>query len=172
MLRVSYVSLLLANDKGDNEVKPEAVHRVSGIQPTVEENWTISSRRQSFEAVRPVIAQMGSLTLNNIGRISKHSREKIIDHGLRQKKEKNLKLPWRCHQLLPGHLVKDPLPRVIIMGLAIDLLALAYIRAKLQASGRRQSIKTMRLVIASNGVPYLQVRSVGSHSVPGREKEG
>ena len=27
-------------------------------------------------------------------------------------------------------------------------------------------------VIASNGVPFLQMRSVGSHSTSGREKEG
>ena len=31
---------------------------------------------------------------------------------------------------------------------------------------------TVRPVIASNGVPFLQVRSVGSHRTPGREKEG
>ena len=29
-----------------------------------------------------------------------------------------------------------------------------------------------RPVIASNGVPFLQMRSVGSHSTSGREKEG
>ena len=29
----------------------------------------------------------------------------------------------------------------------------------------------MRPVIASNGAPFLQMRSVGSHSTPGREKE-
>ena len=27
-------------------------------------------------------------------------------------------------------------------------------------------------VIVSNGIPYLQMRSVGSNSMPGREKEG
>ena len=30
----------------------------------------------------------------------------------------------------------------------------------------------MRPVIASNGVPFLQIRSVGSHSTSGRGKEG
>ena len=29
-----------------------------------------------------------------------------------------------------------------------------------------------RTVIASNGVPFLQMRAVGSHSTSGREKEG
>jgi hypothetical protein len=30
----------------------------------------------------------------------------------------------------------------------------------------------MQPVIASNGVPFLQMKSVGSHSTSGREKEG
>ena len=30
----------------------------------------------------------------------------------------------------------------------------------------------VRPVIASNGIPFLQIRSVGSHSMTGREKEG
>ena len=30
----------------------------------------------------------------------------------------------------------------------------------------------VRSVIASNGVPFLQMRSVGSHSTSGNEKEG
>jgi hypothetical protein len=33
-------------------------------------------------------------------------------------------------------------------------------------------MKAVRPVITSNGVPYLQMRSVGSHSTSGREKEG
>ena len=33
-------------------------------------------------------------------------------------------------------------------------------------------LKAVRPVIASNGVPFLQMRSVGSHSMSGREKEG
>ena len=31
---------------------------------------------------------------------------------------------------------------------------------------------SVRPVIASNGVPFLQMRAVGSHSTSGREKEG
>ena len=30
----------------------------------------------------------------------------------------------------------------------------------------------MKLVIASNGLPYLQMRTVGSHSASGREQKG
>jgi hypothetical protein len=33
-------------------------------------------------------------------------------------------------------------------------------------------MKTVRPVIASNGIPYLQMRSVGSHSTSGMEKDG
>ena len=33
-------------------------------------------------------------------------------------------------------------------------------------------MKAVRPVIAANGVPYLQMRSIGSHSTSGREKEG
>ena len=33
-------------------------------------------------------------------------------------------------------------------------------------------MKTVRPIIASNEVPFLQMRSVGSHSASGREKEG
>ena len=33
-------------------------------------------------------------------------------------------------------------------------------------------MKAVRLIIASNGVPYLQMTSVGSHSASEREKEG
>ena len=31
---------------------------------------------------------------------------------------------------------------------------------------------TVQLVIASNGIPYLKMRSIGSHSTSGREKGG
>ena len=33
-------------------------------------------------------------------------------------------------------------------------------------------MKAMRIVFTSNWVPYLQMRSVGSHRTAGREKEG
>ena len=33
-------------------------------------------------------------------------------------------------------------------------------------------MKAVQPVIASNGVPFLQIRTVGSHSTSGREKEG
>ena len=32
-------------------------------------------------------------------------------------------------------------------------------------------MKAMRQVIPSNGVPYLQIRSIESHIAPGKEKE-
>ena len=33
-------------------------------------------------------------------------------------------------------------------------------------------MKDVRPVISSNGVPFVQIKSVGSHSTSGREKEG
>jgi hypothetical protein len=33
-------------------------------------------------------------------------------------------------------------------------------------------MKAVRPVIASNGIPFFQMRSLGSHSMPGSEKEG
>ena len=42
-----------------------------------------------------------------------------------------------------------------------------------KTSARRPSDEVaVRPVIASNGVPFLKMRSVGSHSTSGREKEG
>ena len=41
-----------------------------------------------------------------------------------------------------------------------------------ETSARRQSMKAVRPVIVSNGNPNLQMRSVGSHNTPGKEKEG
>ena len=39
--------------------------------------------------------------------------------------------------------------------------------------GKRQlEDRRSRPVVASNGVPFLQMRSVGLHSTPGRVKEG
>ena len=39
-------------------------------------------------------------------------------------------------------------------------------------TARRPSMKAVRPVIASNRVPYLQIRLVGSHSTSGNQKEG
>ena len=51
---------------------------------------------------------------------------------------------------------------------------LPYSRGKPQkTSARRPSNEgAVRPVITSNEVPFLQMRSVGSHSTSGREKEG
>ena len=112
----------------------------------------------------------------------------VVVHGAMGCREKNLQYVWRCHQLLSGFLAKGHSPRVsrqsrrspmirAIMkwswGLCADLLAFALQpRKTLKTSARRPSEEgTVRPVIASNGVPYPQMRSVGSHSTWGREKE-
>ena len=93
-------------------------------------------------------------------------------HGLQPK---SFKLVWRCDQLLSGFLANCQLPRVSLKvgvtmwwyrGLCKDLLAFALQLRK--TSARRPSMKAVWAV----EVPYLQIRSVGSHSTPGREKEG
>ena len=104
--------------------------------------------------------------------------------------KKNFQLVWRCHQLMSGFLAKGHLPRVsrqsgrslmirVIMkwswgGCAQISWHLPYSRGKPQkTSSRRLSDEgAVRPVIASNGVPFLQIRLVGSHSTLGREKKG
>jgi hypothetical protein len=51
---------------------------------------------------------------------------------------------------------------------------LPYSRRKPQKSAARRPSDegAVRRVIASNGIPFLQMRLVGSHSPSGREKEG
>ena len=103
--------------------------------------------------------------------------------------KKNFQLVWRYHQLVSGFLAKGHLPRVshqshqslmirVIMrrswGCAQISWHLPYSRGKPQkTTARRPSDEgAVGPVIASNGVPFLQMRSVGSHSTSGREKEG
>ena len=96
---------------------------------------------------------------------------------------KSFKLVSWCHQLLSGFLAKGHLPQVsrqslmirVIMklswGLCTYLLAFALQLRK--TSARRSSDEeAVRLVIGSNGVPFLQMRSVVSHRTSGMEKEG
>ena len=51
---------------------------------------------------------------------------------------------------------------------------LPYSRGKPQKTSARipSDERAVRSVIASSGVPFLQMRSVGSHSTLGREKKG
>ena len=58
-------------------------------------------------------------------------------------------------------------------GAVHDLLEFTLqLRKPRESSARRASMKAVRAVIASNGDPYFQMRSVRSHSTSGREKEG
>ena len=104
-------------------------------------------------------------------------------HGFRSK---ILTLVWRCHHQLPWFLGKRHLLRVsqqsrlaandkgnneMIPG---DVHRYTGIFIE-ENSGKPQlgdsPVKAVEPFI-SNGVPYLQMRSVGSHSTSGREKEG
>ena len=54
--------------------------------------------------------------------------------------------------------------------LCTDLLAFIYSWGKLRiTSSKRPSIKAVRLVAASNGIPFIKLRSVGSHSTSEKE---
>jgi hypothetical protein len=100
--------------------------------------------------------------------------------------QRSFKLVWRCHQLLSGFLTKGHLLRVsrqsliinviikFSLGLCTDLLAFTLsLRKTPETSARRPSDEgAVRPVIASNGVLYLKMRSLGSHSTSGREKDG
>jgi hypothetical protein len=62
----------------------------------------------------------------------------------------------------------------MVPGLYTDPLAFALrLRKTRKTSARKPSDeRAVRPVITSNGVPFLQMRSIGSHSTSGREKEG
>ena len=95
---------------------------------------------------------------------------------------------WRFHQLQSGFLANGRLPRashksrlstnnddnmakpgVVYRSPGIFLTAEENLGKSQLGDGL---MKSMRPVIASNGIPYLQMRSIGPHSTPGREKEG
>jgi hypothetical protein len=57
--------------------------------------------------------------------------------------------------------------------LCTDFLAFPYSgRKPRNISALRRAMRTVRQVIASNGVSYFQMRLIGSHSTSGREHEG
>ena len=113
----------------------------------------------------------------------------LVVHGAMGCGQENFQLVWRCHQLLSGFLAKGHFSRVsrrshrslmirVIMkwswGLCTDLLAFALQPRKPQKTSARRPPDegAVRPVIALNGVPFLQMRSIGSHSMSRRGKEG
>ena len=103
-------------------------------------------------------------------------------HGATGYDQKCFKLVWRCHQLLSGFLANGHLPRVsrqlrlslmirVIIrwshGLCTDRSLDIYLTAK-----ENLTMKAVRPVIPLNGFPFLQMRSLGWHSTPGREWVG
>ena len=80
------VSRRSANDKGDNEVKPGAVHRSPGICLTAEENpWKASARRPSDEGCATSHSlKWDTLFPHEVGRIAQNVME-----GQRRKEGKD-----------------------------------------------------------------------------------
>ena len=92
-------------------------------------------------------------------------------------------LVWWYQQFLSGFLAKSHFPRVSRLSLMIRMIMkwslglctepLVFDLQLRKTSARRPSDEgAVRAVIASNGVPYLQIWSVGPNSKSGREKEG
>ena len=69
-----------------------------------------------------------------------------------------------------SHIANDKGDNEIIPG-AVYRSPGIYLAAE-ENPARIPSMKAVRLVIASNGVPYLQMSSAGSYSTSGRKKEG
>ena len=106
------------------------------------------------------------------------------NHELRPKK--NFQLVWLCHQLLSGFLAKGHLLRMshqsrrslmirVILGAvhrSPGICLTAEENPRKPQLGDRLMKGAVRPVIASNEVPFVQMRSVRSHSTPGKEKEG
>ena len=94
--------------------------------------------------VPPVLS--GFLVKGHLSRVSRQSRRSLMIRVI-------MKWSWGCAQI-SWHL--------------------PYSRGKPQkTSARRPSDEgAVRPAIASNGVPFLQMRSVGTNSTSGREKEG
>ena len=96
------------------------------------------------------------------------------NHGLRPKKRRAPALVWVPSQrpLDPSvtSVANDRVIMKLCRELCTDILAFALKLRK--TSARTPSNEgVMRPVIASNGVPFLQMRSVESYSTSGREKE-
>ena len=104
-----------------------------------------------------------------------------VVHGVMGCDQKSFKLVWGCHYHLSGFLAIRNLPRV-----SRKLLLSAndkddnkrspgiYLTTEENPGNPQLGIhlvKPVRPVIASNGIPYLQLRSGGSHSRSGREKD-
>ena len=110
-----------------------------------------------------------------------------VVYGAMGCEQKNCKLAWLDHQLLFAFLANDHLPEchVILVGqlmirVIMNIPGTVHKSSDIyliseenpQTSARRPTIlKAVRSFIASDGIPYLQMRSVGSQSTSEREKE-
>ena len=114
-------------------------------------------------------------------------KARLVVHGAMGCGQESFKLVWRCHQLLSVFLVTGLLPRVsrqshlsisdesfneVVPGalhISLGICLTAEENPEKPQLGDRM-MKTVRPVIVWNGVPYLQMRSVGSQHV--RKGEG
>ena len=91
--------------------------------------------------------------------------------------QKSFTLVWWCQQFLSGFLAKGHVALSVasVTSVANDKGDNEMILGAVHRSPGISLVSdegAVRPFIASNGVPFLQMRSVGSHSTSGREREG
>jgi hypothetical protein len=143
-----------------------------------------------MKAVRPALTQMRSLTFT-LRSVVSHStsggrkvrkKERLIVHGAVRCSRNSFTLVWLPSGFLAnGHLPRMSRPSANYKGDnevkpgAVHRSTGICFTAE-DNPGKSQLgdplIKAARPVIASNGVPFLHMRSVGSYSTLGREKVG
>ena len=99
-----------------------------------------------------------SILMTYIGHISQLGTWLFVHRAMGCRKKKSFQLLWRCHKLLSEVLAKGHLPRLSYP----DIYLTAKENPGKPELGNRQWGLCDQSV--SNGVPYLQVRPVGSHS--------
>ena len=84
--------------------------------------------------------------------------------------KKRFKLVWRCHQLLYGFLAKGYLPWVSRQSRR-SLMIWVIMKWSWELCTDLRKSQLGDQSSPQMGIPFLQIRSVGPHSTPGREKE-
>jgi hypothetical protein len=108
--RVSSQSRLSANDKGDNEMMPRAVHRSPDTYLKGEQNkgehllggYTTRHRLKWGFLPPNEVGRIAQNVTKGKGRKERENNPKTADHGAMSCCQKSFKPVWRCHQPYPG----------------------------------------------------------------------
>ena len=98
----------------------------------------------------------------------------LWSHGLQPKKSW---LVWQCHQipLLWALYLKCHDSHICLLLIKVIMRwywGLVHRSPDIYLIAEERLMKAVRPAIASNGISYIQLRSIGSHCTSGREKEG